>query len=213
MQEYVSDIGKMALALTSGQLAKEEAVNEHGIGEELAAHFLGWVGDGLGLICQMGEALSNKSKEERLLASRALCKLMRGYWWVTAITMVSEGYCSLDKAATEGMDLSEAFIDPSKPVNECLTVIHSSITEDGHVSQASMVAAPYRVNIGRNVMWKDILVYPETADGSLKNASYPKMLRRCLMSETVEDVGHHHLVQVRDEINDLGFLMQEFFEI
>jgi hypothetical protein len=213
MQEYVNDIGKMALALTSGQLAKTEAVDEHGVGEELATHFLGWVDDVLGLICQMGDKLSRQDKEERLKASASLCRIMRHYWWVTGLTMVSEGYCSLDKYATSGMELSEAFTDPTKPVVECLTVIHTSIDEDGNASPASMVAAPYRVGVGRVVMWNDILVYPEQADGSLKNAKYPKMLRKSLLVEPIEDVSHFHLIQARDEINDLGFLMQEFFEI
>ncbi len=184
MQEYISEISKMALALTSGQMAKDEAVKEHGVGEELAVHFMGWTGDNLGIICQMGEALSKSSKEDRFAASMNLCSILKQYWWVTALTMVSEGYCSLDRAATEDQDLATAFTDPSKPVVECLTVMHAQMDDGGRVSPVSMVAAPYRIGVGRNVMWNDILVYPEKADSHIKNAKYPTMLRRALMVQS-----------------------------
>jgi hypothetical protein len=213
VQEYISEISKMALALTSGQMAKDEAVKEHGVGEELAVHFMGWTGDNLGIICQMGEALSKSSKEDRFAASMNLCSILKQYWWVTALTMVSEGYCSLDRAATEDQDLATAFTDPSKPVVECLTVMHAQMDDGGRVSPVSMVAAPYRIGVGRNVMWNDILVYPEKADSHIKNAKYPTMLRRALMVQPVEEVTSAHLVQVRDEINEIGFLMQEFFDV
>ena len=213
MQEYVEDIAKMALALTSGQMAKDEAVEDHGVGEELAVHFLGWAGDNLALICQMGEALSKSDKEDRFAAAMNLCSILRQYWWVSSITMVSEGYCSLDKAATGESDLSQAFADPTKPVMECLVVMHSSLDEGGRVTPVSRVAAPYRRGVGRKVMWNDILVYPEKAESHIKNAKYPTMLRRALMVQPVEQVTAAHLVQVRDEINEIGFLIQEFFDV
>jgi hypothetical protein len=40
VEQYVNDFSKMALALTSAQMAKDEAVSEHGLGEELSIHFL-----------------------------------------------------------------------------------------------------------------------------------------------------------------------------
>lgn len=213
MQEYVSEIGKMALALTSAQMAKDEAVMEHGVGEELAVHFLGWSGESLGLICQMDNFLSKKEPEERFDACFKLCKILRHYWAINAITMVSEGYCSLDRLATQGQNLADAFTDPTKPVVECLTVIHSEIDESGDVGPASMVAAPYKVGVGKNVMWNDILVYPSTADSYVKNAKYPEMLRKTLTMAPASDVTAAHLVQAREGVIEAGFLMQEFFEV
>lgn len=213
MNDYVDDISKMALALTSGQMAKDEAVKEHGIGEDVAVHFMGWIGDSLVLICQMTDILSNKNKNDRFIACAALCASLRQYWWITAVTMLSEGYCSLDKNATQDMDLATAFIDPTKPVVECLTVMHSSISSSGTIAPVSMVTAPYRVGFGRNVMWNEILVYPEVADSYVKNAKYPSMLRKSLMAETVDGITDGSLLQMRREIKELGFLMQEFFDV
>lgn len=213
MQDYVDDIGKMALALTSGQMAKDEAVKERGIGEDVPVHFMGWVGASLAVICQMDDTLSGKDKNDRFIACAALCAALRQHWWITAVTMLSEGYCSLDRSTTQDMDLATAFADPTKPVVECLTVMHTSIDSEGSVAPVSMVTAPYRVGLGRSVMWNEILVYPEVADSYIKNAKYPAMLKKSLMAEAVDGLSQDGLSQVRKEIRQAGFLMQEFFDV
>lgn len=209
MEQYVNDFSKMALALTSAQLAKDEAVQEHGIGEEIAVHFLAWIDDALIAICQMGPEVSKLDHEERFVQCTELCKVLRKDLWSTAITMVSEGYCSLDNHKTANMELSEAFANPSLPVYECITITHASIDENSsHVSPVSMVAAPYKVSVGRKVQWKEVLVYPEKAAEYTKQTKYPTMIRRVLQVSPDETASDESLNDAATKIKDLGFLMQ-----
>ena len=211
MDSYVNDLSKMALALTSAQMAKDAAVKEHGVGEDLAVHFLGWSGDELVIICQMKEEISRMDPLDRFNRCKDLCTFLRRYWWVTAITMVSEGYCSMDAQATKDVDLATAFADSSMPVVECLAVSHTSIVDMGVISPVSMVAAPYSFQVGRAVNWMDTLVYPETAINHIKQHKYPTMLRRSLM-ENIEDTDEgEQMGQIRALVDATGFFMQEFY--
>lgn len=208
MQQYVNDFSKMALALTSAQMAKDEAVKEFGIGEELALHFLAWIDGALVSICQMGSETQKLSPDDRFWRCKAVCEILRMRIWATSITMVSEGYCSLDAKKTNQMELSDAYSDPKMPVYECLTVSHASVDENTrHVSPVSMVAAPYRAGVGRTVQWGDILVYPEKATEHTKQTKYPLMLKKTLEMWPNESVTEESLEEARDSIISLGFLM------
>lgn len=209
MEQYVNDFSKMALALTSAQLAKDDAVQEHGVGEEIAVHFLAWVDDALIAICQMNDDTSKMDIEERFNRCKELCKILRKDLWCSALTMVSEGYCSLDSSKTNKMDLATAFADPKLPVYECITITHVSIDEDtGHIAPVSMVAAPYKMGVGRKVQWKEVLVYPEKAEEHTKQTRYPAMLRRVLQMSPDESVNDESLNAAARRILGLGFAMQ-----
>ncbi len=209
MEQYVNDFSKMALALTSAQMAKDDAVQEHGVGEEIAIHFLAWVDDALIAICQMNSDTTKLDPELRFTRCKELCKILRKEMWATAITMVSEGYCSLDSHKTKGMDLAAAFADPKFPVYECITISHTSIDEESDsVAPVSMVAAPYKMGVGRKVEWKEVLVYPEKAEEFTKQAKYPTMLRRVLQMSPDESVNDDTLSESAAKILNLGFSMQ-----
>lgn len=210
MDGFLDDISKMALALTSAQMAKDEAVKEHGVGEDLYIHFLGWGGDSLLTICQMNQELSKKPHDERVLASYNLCSTLRSIWWIDAITMVSEAYCSLDAGKTNGIELAEAFSKPDMPVLECIAINHASINEHNTIGPVSMVAAPYRVVPGRKVEWLDALVYPERATEFLKQARYPAMLRKSLQEQPTTEISEESINEARNDVVEMGFLMQEF---
>jgi len=210
MESYVDDMSKMALALTSAQMAKDVAVSEYGIGEDIATHFLGWSNKYLLLIFQMKKALTLLSPEEKFNRCKELCETMRKYWGIASLTMVAEGYCSLDATQTENTQLATAFLDKNKPVFECITVSHASLDDSGSVTPVSMVAAPYTVGVGKVVDWRDVLVYPESADKYLKQAKYPKMLRNSLMENPVDEFGEGQAIKIRDEMNELGFIVQDF---
>ncbi len=210
MEQYVDDVGKMALALTSAQLAKDVAVSEHGIGEDIATHFLGWSPKYLMLIAQMKQSVTNMSQEIKFNKCKELCELMRKYWGIASLTMVAEGYCSFDVAQTKNTSLAAAFVDKEKSVSECITVSHASIDESDSVTPVSMVAAPYTVSIGKRVDWQEMLFYPEKADKYIKQAKYPKMMRNSLMGNVVEDVSQGQIMRIRDEIDQLGFMVQDF---
>lgn len=209
MEQYVNDFSKMALALTSAQMAKDDAVQEHGVGEEISIHFLAWVDDALIAICQMNDETRKLDPDERFHRCKELCKILRKDLWCSALTMVSEGYCSLDSSKTNNMDLAAAFADPKLPVYECITITHVSIDEDtGHIAPVSMVAAPYKMTAGRKVQWKEVLVYPEKAEQHTKQTRYPAMIRRVMQMSPDESSNDESLNNAARNILALGFVMQ-----
>lgn len=211
MEEYVNDYAKMALALASAQLAKDTAVKEHGIGEDISTHFMGWNEEDLIAVAQMKDEISRNSHEDRFLRCKTLCETLRKYWWITSITMVSEGYCSLDSSKTENYDLATAFTDTKMPVLECITVSHVTVDASGAISPVSMVAAPYSMKVGRIVEWKDVLVYPEITPKNLRQYKYPLMLSNSMLEQPVDEVGPDVVMHARAEIDAAGFLLQELY--
>lgn len=208
MQQYVNDFAKMALALTSAQMAKDEAVKEFGPGEELALHFLAWIDSALISICQMSSDTQKLPPDERFWRCKSVCEVLRTKLWATSITMVSEGYCSLDSSKTSQMELSEAFTDPELPVYECLTVSHASIDESSqHISPVSMVAVPYKMAVGRSVDWGDMLVYPQKAAEHTKQTKYPLMLKRTLEMSPSENMTEESFSDAQEMIGAFGFLI------
>lgn len=209
MEAYIDDFGKMALALTSAQMAKDSAIGEGGIGEELATHFLGWSSEYLVLVIQMKSELAARDQETKFFSCKELCESMRKNWGVSSITMVAEGYCSFDSSATKGVELASAFANNIGSVHECLTVSHATVDDDGDVSPVSMVAAPFKVGFGKKVLWGELLVYPERADEFLRQAKYPHMLRRSLMQTPLFEINRAQILAAKDDIEMMGFLVQD----
>jgi len=209
MDEYVNEFSKIALALTSAQLAKEQAMKDFGIGEEIATHFLGWQGTKLAIICQMRNDLYRADIQERFVQSKDLCLNLRRFWWISSLSMVAEGYCSFDKSKTSGLNLAEAFIDKQMPVRECITVSHVSIDEDGHINPTSMVAAPYSTHVGKKIEWHETMVYPRKPEKNLAQSKWPTMLQRTMREEPISELNEAQIQNVRQEISLLGFIVQE----
>jgi hypothetical protein len=210
VDDYIDDFGKCALALTSAQLAKDTAVKEHGIGEDIATHFIGWVGPSLMIIAQMKSEISKEPHAKRFTKCKKLCLMLRKYWGVTGITMVAEGYCSSSSEKTKGIELADAFLDPDMPVKECLTITHVSTTDDGEIMPVAMLAAPYTVNLGKTVNWDEILIYPENGENHTRHALYPVMLRKTMDEKFDSSIPMSQYNEIRDEISRFGFLLQEF---
>jgi len=211
MEEYVNDFAKMALALASAQLAKDTAVKEHGIGEDLNIHFMGWSEEDLIVVAQMKDEVVRNPQEDRFNRCKTICEILRRCWWVSSITMVSEGFCSLDASKTANYDLATAFTDTTMPVLECITVSHVTVDPGGAVSPVSMVAAPYTMKVGRVVEWKDVLVYPEITQKNIRQYKYPLMLASSIMEQPVDEVGPEIMMQARTDIDTAGFLLQELY--
>lgn len=146
--------------------------------------------------------------EARFSRCKSLCEVLRLRMWSTALTMVSEGYCSLDASKTDGMELASAINDPNLPVYECLTISHASIDDStGHIAPVSMVAAPYRVLDTSSIDWKDILVYPEKAAKHTRQTKYPMMLRKTMQMQPDESMDDETQSSVQQQIASLGFVI------
>ncbi len=205
---YDNNFSKIALSITSAQLAKKMSVKEFGVGEDLTFNFMGWDRDTLVIICQMKKPIMDLEHAERLTRSGHLCTALRRYWGVTDITMVAEGFCSTDSRKTKGLDLAKAYADNKEDVQECITVAHASIVGDKMLSD--LVAVPYKYLQNNEIEWGEILTYPGSADKVLRNSSFPKMLRKALAEPiSTEELPDEAYTELRDAIDSNGFYIQE----
>lgn len=206
---YADNFSKIALAATSAQLAKAFFVKDLGIGEDLTFNFMGWNYDELSIVCQIKKDLMKIPADERLSRCTEVCATLRQVWGVTGITMVAEGYCSLDPAATKNAELSKIFAEPDSPVEECITITHAEILKD--FVAVNLIALPYIYDVGRNVNWLEMLVYPTKAMSILRNYRYPKMMQEVLSAEIAEEAAPELFDEAREHIMRTGFYIQEFF--
>lgn len=207
--KYDNDFSKIALAATAAQMAKATGVKELGIGEDLAMNFFAWGPEELVAVCQASSSIMNLDPEKRLSKCARLCSILRRYWWATSITMVAEGFFSADKESTRGMELSKAFIDRKNNVKECLTICHVT-NEPGMDDVAiSMVAIPYEYELGRKVIWHEMVVYPAGPQESLRNFKYPEMLCEAMEQRFTEEDDDDVFDELRQMILASGFLMHE----
>ena len=208
---YDNNFSKIALAITSAQLAKKLSVKEFGVGEDLTFNFMGWIDDSLEIVCQMKKSVMTLEHSDRLLRSGHLCMALRRYWGVTDLTMIAEGFCSKDASKTKGLDLAKVYAERDSSVVECITVAHASITNDKMLSD--LVALPYKYLADNEIEWGEILTSPGNADKVLRNSSFPKMLRKSLNEPvSTDDLPEEAYFELKEAINNNGFYMQELPE-
>lgn len=205
---YPDEFSKIALALTSAQLAKQMFVEESGIGEELAFNFLGWKDGSLVTIAQMGKKTMKESHIDRIQKCSAMLRMLRGFWNIDSITMVAEGYCSFDIEKTRGLDLSKAFLEDDKEISECVTVTHAEQDDEGG-AELTLVSTSYKYRLNRRVIFEPITVYPNGAINVLRDKSYPALLHKTISEDyVVEQVEEDEAAEI---INNLGFHLQVFY--
>lgn len=207
---YSDNFSKLALAATSAQLAKTISVKDFGVGEDLTFNFMGWNSDELSIVCQMRKEMMQIEPEDRLSRCMDMCSALRKYWGITALTMVAEGYCSMNPEKTSGVELAKAFAQPDSDVQECITLTHAEITDKQNV-EVNLIALPYKYQVGREVEWLDMLFYPTKAQQVLRQSKYPIMLERSLHESISQDVNPEDYDEIRQNIFSSGFYIQEFY--
>jgi hypothetical protein len=208
---YSDNFSKLALAATSAQLAKVVCVKEFGVGEDLTFNFMGWNGDELIIVCQLRKDMMLIAQDERLAVCKAMCNSLRRYWGITAVTMVAEGYCSLDPSKTINMELAKAYVDPDSGVQECITLTHAEINHEINDVEVNLIALPYTYDVGRDVIWLEMLIYPTRAQEVLRNSKYPQMLKESLKKKISDEIGPDDYDELRSSIASNGFYIQEFY--
>lgn len=143
MERYHDPMEKLALAIDSGQIAKSALVDINGIGEDVPATLICWVDDRIKVMIQAGPEHMLLSPISRLSDLSSIALIARGGWMTEAMTLILEGYCSLDENNQDPRPLDEAFIDNPR-VSECLTFIHASPNEEPMIA-----VSPYSVGLGR----------------------------------------------------------------
>lgn len=150
MDLYEGVYSKLALALTSSQVAKQQVVAEFGVGEDLPFLFLGWCGDELGVMGGLGSEHMSLSVLERLPFVGSLVGLMRSGFLCDSFCFVAEGFLSRDVGLSSGRDLGVVFGGGFEGVVECLSVVHVELV--GGEPRAVLMSVPY-VYEGRDVVW------------------------------------------------------------
>ena len=200
-------LDKISLALMSSVEAKEQSVTEFGIGEDIAMNLFCWQGPRLAVMLQARPDVQISSHVERFDAFTNVACIARRGWGITAFTLVSEGWVSLDPSQTAGKVLAEAYLEQDSPVKECLTVTH---IEDRSVT---FVVRPYKYGVPRTVEWEDEIYYPGKTLMRGQNGMYPKMFDRVLntidTAEQPEDVDEFYDV-LSHGILQAGFYCQVF---
>lgn len=205
---YPDEFSKIALALTSAQLAKQAFVDELGSGEDLAFNFIGWKEGKIITITQLSKKHMKEPPIDRLQRCAGMLRLMRGFWNVDSISMVAEGYCSTDIEKTKGLDLQKAFLDDNTEVNECITVTHAECDQMGG-AELTLVSTSYEYRSKSRMFFKPITVYPDGAVRTLRDKSYPALLYKTVMEDYV--VNEKDEDEAAESINNLGFHLQVFY--
>jgi hypothetical protein len=205
---YPDEFAKIALALTSAQLAKQMFVEESGVGEDLAFNFIGWKDGRLLTITQMGKKFMKEPPVDRLQRCASMLRMIRGFWNVDSITMVAEGYCSPDIEKTRGLDLAKAFLDEKNEVSECVTITHAEQDDEGG-AEITLVSTSYKYRLNRRAVFEPITVYPNGAVNVLRDKSYPALLYKTVSEDyVVEEMEEEDAAEA---INNLGFHLQVFY--
>lgn len=199
--------GKIAICLQSSMVAKEMAVSELGVGEDLTFSLFGWLGQDMRVISTLSRELMAEEPEKRLEKTALAATVMRKGWQCDSITFVAEAFCSLDHEATRGKDLRALFARPNSPVHECLTVTH--VEEDS----VMLVTQPYRVGLGRKVEWMNPLLNLDAK--GLRDARYPAIFEEILKMDAPDyeniDIQEFHEALAEGMAKD-GFYFQWTFD-
>ena len=207
-EHYPDEFGKIALAMTSAQLAKQMFVEESGVGEDMSFNFIGWKDGYIAVIAQMGQKYMKEIPVDRLGRVSGMLRIMRGFWEVDSITMIAEGWCSADVEKTKGLDLHKAFLNPDNQVSECITVTHAEPDEAGG-ADLTLVSVSYAYKWNKKMQFKPLTVYKDGAVNTLRDKSYPALLYKTITEDYIIDETDES--DAAEAINSLGFTLQVFY--
>ena len=206
---YIDEFSRLALAVTSGQLAKRAFAAESRSGEDLNFNFIGWKDGKVSIIVQMDKRNMLLPIEQRLNKCTSLCLALRRFWGVDGMTMIAEGWCSKDPGKTKNLDLGKEFISKNPAVTECLTILHGQINDDEEIS-ITVMASPYEYGED-DVEFGELIFYSDGGINAVRDKKFPAMVYRCLVEEIESHVPRGALDEVAQKILDDGFHIQEFF--
>lgn len=181
MDKYDDAMSKMALGLTSSQVAKNFMVEDFGIGEEIPFTFFMWSGGDLTLAIQLKRELMQQPVDTRLSRCQTMCMaICSAVSSITAISFIAEGFETLNKNRLEGRDLRSAFIEEDDLVRECITVTHCEKITQTENLEITLLSLPYEYKLGRLIDWGKPLGFVSGSDKVLKTSKVSKMLRHAL---------------------------------
>lgn len=196
--------------MSAAQLAKDNFVDEFGIGEDLTFNFFGWQNNSLVIVAQLRQEYSALPLLQRLVMSNMLLTNMRYFWSIDAVSIVAEGFETLDKNSLHGRDLAVAFVEEKSLVKECLTVTHCEPNEVSSELEIFLVSCTYSYSLGRAVEWGGPIGFTRGTEVVLKDSPLPKMLIECLSGEIADGISDDEIDRAVEAIEQMGFNIQEF---
>lgn len=179
--QFPLPLDKLALAVSSAVEVKEQTVKQFGIGEDTSITIYFWKESTLKAICAMSIQLMSKSHEYRFAKVADVVCIMRQSLAADSVTMIAEGYISLDPEATDKQDLAAAFVKMPGVVKECLTFTH--VQSD----QVIFIVKPYTYTVPRLLTWEDEIFTPGRTVMRGGNGRYPLMFSK-VMEEVIPTV-------------------------
>jgi hypothetical protein len=210
VDNYSDSMSKMALALTSSQLAKNFMVEDFGIGEDLPFTFFFWEGGDLLFAVQLRKDRMSLPVSARISLCSDMCSALCSFWDVTAISFIAEGFETLDKTRLEGRELRQAFVEEHDLVRECLTVTHGERNFVNNQLEMTLLSLPYHYEVGRTIDWGKPLGYTSGTDTIFKTSSISKMIFDAIDMDTFSEVTEEDAQKLFQSISHDGFNI-EFF--
>jgi len=203
---YPDSSAKVALVATVGVQAKKYVVSEFGVGEVITMTIFAWKDDRL--VCLAGADLAwgdFADPDERLGRIATTCRVLRRGFGADALSMLAEGWVSLDPAKSRGRDLAEQFAEGVESgVDECLTVCHV----EGGGSVVDVCAKPFTVQVGKRVKFGPLFHSDDVS--MLRNSDYVEVMAAAL-AEGVEEFSvpedTFRLALAMGLADDAGFLL------
>jgi hypothetical protein len=202
---YPHRLDKLAISMMSAMNAKEHAVKEYGIGEEIPLSIMCWTDHRLSLVLSASWEVQRSAASDRFgKVNDALCIARRG-WNIDAFTLIAEGFCSTDPSATDGMDLREAFIKPNTPVSECIAITHTEPDE------VTFIAKPFSLTYPKRVVWGEELYFPGQTRIRGQDSMYPRLMSKVLTeveyeSPPVDEIEYY--AELGEGLAEQGFACQ-----
>lgn len=209
MNDYPDAMSKMALSLTSAQLAKDLMVDEFGIGEDLAFNFFFWRDNQLIMVVQMKKETMRLPVVARLPRCMDMCAAVRTFWGADAISLVAEGFETIDKERLNGRELEQAFIEDPNLVKECITVTHC---EKNHINddfEVTLVSNSYTYELGRKIVWGEPVGYTRGTETILRKSPIPQMLTMVLQNKVEENPTDEDYDRMLSIMTGYGFNVEE----
>ncbi len=208
MDSYPDVYAKLALAITSTQLAKQNAVQEFGIGEDLPFMFMGWRGDRLSVMMVFCRADMKMPVAQRVPKVAMVSEVLRGVYWVDSITFIAEGYMSKAPWELKGKELTEAFVAQDAKVAECITSSHISMNRHGN-PEVMLMSTPYNTMLGKHVLWGDQSAFSQGFGKVFQDAPVLNVVMLGLQEDR-ERMDQDEQEQVVGHLFSNGISVQEF---
>lgn len=210
MDQYDGLESKVALALTSSQVAKNNLVQEFGIGEDIPFTFFFWGDGSLQVVVQMVREKMLLSVPDRLNfcteMMRSICSVMD----IDAISFVAEGFETLDKKSAAEKELKQVFMEGDSSVRECLVVTHCEVNKVSDKIEMILVSLPYEYRLGREINWDAPISFVNSMNKVLKTSSISNMLTDAIRVQWNSDASDDEFDATFDSVVANGFQIYAF---